>query len=74
MILCDVIVLNTTADVGHLDFLEKASKEGEYLIVGIHTDPVSTQLSDVNLLIDSYSRFVRTALLLVVGSLSNLLH
>ncbi|KAK2188909.1 hypothetical protein NP493_120g04046 [Ridgeia piscesae] len=26
--------------VGHLDFLEKASKEGDYLIVGLHTDQV----------------------------------
>ncbi|XP_001988302.2 ethanolamine-phosphate cytidylyltransferase isoform X2 [Drosophila grimshawi] len=26
--------------VGHLDFLEKASKFGDYLIVGLHTDPV----------------------------------
>ncbi|KAK2714106.1 hypothetical protein QYM36_008636 [Artemia franciscana] len=26
--------------VGHLDFLEKARKEGDYLIVGLHTDPV----------------------------------
>ncbi|XP_068151417.1 ethanolamine-phosphate cytidylyltransferase-like isoform X1 [Drosophila tropicalis] len=26
--------------VGHLDFLEKASKLGDYLIVGLHTDPV----------------------------------
>lgn len=26
--------------MGHLDFLEKASKLGDYLIVGLHTDPV----------------------------------
>ncbi|KAH8283640.1 hypothetical protein KR018_010326 [Drosophila ironensis] len=26
--------------VGHLDFLEKARKLGDYLIVGLHTDPV----------------------------------
>ncbi|XP_076234293.1 phosphoethanolamine cytidylyltransferase isoform X5 [Calliopsis andreniformis] len=26
--------------VGHLDFLEVAKKEGDYLIVGLHTDPV----------------------------------
>lgn len=25
--------------VGHLDFLEAAKKEGDYLIVGLHTDP-----------------------------------
>ena len=27
--------------VGLLDFLEKAKKEGDYVIVGLHTDPVS---------------------------------
>ncbi|KAI8488989.1 Ethanolamine-phosphate cytidylyltransferase [Branchiostoma belcheri] len=26
--------------VGHLDFLQKARQEGDYLIVGLHTDPV----------------------------------
>lgn len=26
--------------VGHLDFLEQAKKKGDYLIVGLHTDPV----------------------------------
>ncbi|KAI4471333.1 ethanolamine-phosphate cytidylyltransferase [Holotrichia oblita] len=26
--------------VGHLDFLEQARKHGDYLIVGLHTDPV----------------------------------
>lgn len=26
--------------VGHLDFLEQAKKQGDYLIVGLHTDPV----------------------------------
>ncbi|CAD7085774.1 unnamed protein product [Hermetia illucens] len=26
--------------VGHLDFLEKAKQHGDYLIVGLHTDPV----------------------------------
>lgn len=26
--------------IGHLDFLEQAKKHGEYLIVGLHTDPV----------------------------------
>lgn len=26
--------------VGHLDFLEKAKEKGDFLIVGLHTDPV----------------------------------
>lgn len=26
--------------MGHLDFLEKARQFGDYLIVGLHTDPV----------------------------------
>ncbi|XP_023229458.1 ethanolamine-phosphate cytidylyltransferase-like [Centruroides sculpturatus] len=26
--------------IGHLDFLEKAKEKGDYLIVGLHTDPV----------------------------------
>lgn len=26
--------------VGHLDFLEKAKQHGDYLIVGLHTDPI----------------------------------
>ena len=30
----------TEPDIGHLNFLEKASKEGDYLIVGIHSDLV----------------------------------
>ena len=31
--------------VGHLDFLEKVGKLGDYIIVGIHTDPVSIRAS-----------------------------
>ena len=26
--------------VGHLDFLERCREQGDYLIVGLHTDPV----------------------------------
>lgn len=33
--------------VGHLDFLEKVSKLGDYLICGVHTDPVSFYLSAI---------------------------
>lgn len=34
--------------VGHLDFLEKARAEGDYLIVGLHTDPVVNQYKGAN--------------------------
>ena len=30
--------------VGHLDSLEQVSKPGDYLIVGVHTDPVSLSI------------------------------
>jgi len=29
-------------DIGHLNFLEKASLHGDFMIVGLHTDSVST--------------------------------
>lgn len=34
--------------VGHLDFLEKARAEGDYLIVGLHTDPVVNRYKGSN--------------------------
>ncbi|KAF5269991.1 hypothetical protein FQR65_LT05790 [Abscondita terminalis] len=34
--------------VGHLDFLEKAREHGDYLIVGLHTDPVVNQYQGSN--------------------------
>ncbi|CAG2105050.1 unnamed protein product [Medioppia subpectinata] len=34
--------------VGHIDFLEKASKEGDYLIVGLHTDVVVNKYRSYN--------------------------
>ncbi|KAK2138386.1 hypothetical protein LSH36_3146g00001, partial [Paralvinella palmiformis] len=34
--------------VGHLDFLEKASQYGDYLIVGIHSDPVVNRYKGSN--------------------------
>ena len=34
--------------VGHLDFLEKAAKYGDYLIVGLHTDPVVNRYKGSN--------------------------
>lgn len=34
--------------VGHLDFLEQAKKLGDYLIVGLHTDPVVNQYKGGN--------------------------
>ncbi|XP_071541592.1 ethanolamine-phosphate cytidylyltransferase isoform X3 [Panulirus ornatus] len=34
--------------VGHLDFLEKARQEGDFLIVGLHTDPVVNRYKGAN--------------------------
>ncbi|VVC40311.1 Rossmann-like alpha/beta/alpha sandwich fold,Cytidyltransferase-like domain [Cinara cedri] len=34
--------------VGHLDFLEKAHRHGDFLIVGLHTDPVVNQYKGFN--------------------------
>lgn len=34
--------------IGHLDFLEKAKAEGDFLIVGLHTDPVVNQYKQGN--------------------------
>lgn len=36
------------SDVGHIDFLEKAAKEGDYLIVGLHTDLVVNRYRNYN--------------------------
>ena len=33
------------SDVGHLDFLQKAADLGDYVIVGLHSDSVSMNLS-----------------------------
>lgn len=34
--------------VGHLDFLEEARKQGDYLIVGLHTDPIVNKHKGLN--------------------------
>ncbi|XP_050502582.1 ethanolamine-phosphate cytidylyltransferase isoform X2 [Diabrotica virgifera virgifera] len=34
--------------VGHLDFLEKAKEQGDYIIVGLHTDPVVNRYKGTN--------------------------
>lgn len=34
--------------VAHLDFLEKAHKQGDYLIVGLHTDPIVNKYKGSN--------------------------
>ncbi|XP_043200315.1 ethanolamine-phosphate cytidylyltransferase-like, partial [Amphibalanus amphitrite] len=34
--------------VGHLDFLEKAAAEGDFLIVGLHTDPIVNRYKGYN--------------------------
>ena len=33
---------------GHLDFLEKAANEGDFLIIGLHTDPVVNRYKGCN--------------------------
>ncbi|KAL5019288.1 hypothetical protein ScPMuIL_005010 [Solemya velum] len=35
-------------NVGHLDFLEKVAAEGNYVIVGLHTDPVVNRYKGAN--------------------------
>ena len=49
-----LLLYSLTSDVGHLDFLEKVSKEGDYLIVGIHTDSVSCYVRLINNVIWAY--------------------
>lgn len=39
--------------VGHLDFLEKAKELGDYLIVGLHTDPVVNRYKGYNFPIEN---------------------
>ena len=34
--------------IGHLDFLEKAATNGDFLIVGLHTDPVVNRYKGCN--------------------------
>ena len=34
--------------VGHLDFLEKARKQGDFLIVGLYTDPAINRYKGAN--------------------------
>ena len=34
--------------IGHLDFLEKAANEGDFLIIGLHTDPVVNRYKGCN--------------------------
>lgn len=43
-----VATLTHCIHLGHLDFLEKAKAEGDFVIVGLHTDPVSNILSIYN--------------------------
>ena len=34
--------------IGHLDFLEKVAEQGDYLIVGLHTDPTVNRYKGCN--------------------------
>lgn len=41
--------------MGHVDFLEKARAEGDYVIVGLHTDPVSKAF--IYIYVDIWDKF-----------------
>ncbi|XP_066155003.1 ethanolamine-phosphate cytidylyltransferase isoform X1 [Euwallacea fornicatus] len=48
--------------VGHLDFLEKARQQGDYLIAGLHTDPVVNRYKGSNFPIMNLHERVLSAL------------
>jgi len=54
--------------VGHLDFLEKARAEGDYLIVGLHTDPIANRYKGTNYPIMNLHERVLSVLACKVGS------
>lgn len=53
--------------VGHLDFLEAAKKEGDFLIVGLHTDPVVNRYKGANYPIMNLHERVLSVLACKVG-------
>ena len=55
--------------VGHLDFLEKARAEGDYLIVGLHTDPIVNRYKGSNYPIMNLHERVLSVLACKVGIL-----
>lgn len=55
--------------VGHLDFLEAASKHGDYLIVGLHTDPVVNRYKGSNYPIMNLHERVLSVLACKVGTI-----
>lgn len=53
--------------VGHLDFLEKARQEGDFLIVGLHTDPIVNRYKGANYPIMNLHERVLSVLACKVG-------
>lgn len=53
--------------IGHLDFLEKAKELGDFLIVGLHTDPVVNQYKGGNYPIMNLHERVLSVLACKVG-------
>lgn len=57
--------------VGHLDFLEKARAEGDYLIIGLHTDPIVNRYKGSNYPIMNLHERVLSVLACKVSSVSH---
>lgn len=55
--------------VGHLDFLEAAKKEGDFLIVGLHTDPTVNRYKGHNYPIMNLHERVLSVLACKVGAI-----
>lgn len=53
--------------VGHLDFLEQAAKKGDYLIIGLHTDPIVNRYKGSNYPIMNLHERVLSVLACKVG-------
>lgn len=58
--------------VGHVDFLEQAAKEGDYLIVGLHTDLVVNRYRGANYPIMNLHERVLSVLACKVHSLKHI--
>lgn len=57
--------------VGHLDFLEQARAQGDFLIVGLHTDPVVNSYKGKNYPIMNLHERVLSVLACKVSSITS---